>query len=110
MIAQAGIINDPYPTPYPSCGFDLDAVGVIHKAAAGIKTQKDNVSLSVYPNPATDKIMISVSGEIPGGLTATLTTIAGNILQTLTLSQAVSSISIQQYPAGMYYLVIGVRC
>jgi hypothetical protein len=23
-------INDPFPTPYPSCGFDLDAVGVIH--------------------------------------------------------------------------------
>jgi hypothetical protein len=24
-------INDPWPTPYSSCGFDLDAVGVIHQ-------------------------------------------------------------------------------
>lgn len=28
--SQGHIINDPYPTPFHSCGFDLDAVGVIH--------------------------------------------------------------------------------
>lgn len=27
------IINDPWPTPFPSSGFDLDAVGVIHQQA-----------------------------------------------------------------------------
>ncbi len=27
-------INDPWPTPFPSSGFDLDAVGVIHPASA----------------------------------------------------------------------------
>jgi hypothetical protein len=26
------IVNDPYPTPFGSCGFDLDAVGVINQA------------------------------------------------------------------------------
>ena len=25
------LINDPFPTPYPSSGFDLDAIGVIHE-------------------------------------------------------------------------------
>ena len=28
--SEGNIINDPYPTPFHSCGFDLDAVGVIH--------------------------------------------------------------------------------
>lgn len=28
---QNGVkINDPFPTPYPSCGFDIDALGIIH--------------------------------------------------------------------------------
>jgi hypothetical protein len=30
--SQGHIINDPYPTPFASGGFDLDAVGVIHQA------------------------------------------------------------------------------
>jgi hypothetical protein len=38
------IINDPYPTPYPSCGFDLDAVGVINQTGnAGIVTLGKNI-------------------------------------------------------------------
>ena len=99
------IINDPYPTPFPSSGFDLDAVGVIHEVV-GIKSVQDNVSLVVYPNPATDIIMISIKGIVPDGLRATLTSITGNILQQLTLTQPENTISIEQYPAGMYYLVL----
>ena len=45
------IINDPWPTPFASCGFDLDAVGVIHAlATSGIKTLENN-AMQVYPNP-----------------------------------------------------------
>ena len=29
--SQGNIINDPYPTPFGSCGFDLDAVAVINE-------------------------------------------------------------------------------
>ena len=28
--SQGNIINDPFPTPYETGGFDLDAIGVIH--------------------------------------------------------------------------------
>jgi hypothetical protein len=45
------IINDPWPTPYPSCGFDLDAVGVINsKGATGIASV-EQTAVKVYPNP-----------------------------------------------------------
>ena len=33
------LINDPFPTPYPSSGFDLDAVGVIHEQPLKIKNE-----------------------------------------------------------------------
>ncbi len=39
-------INDPYPTPFASGGFDLDAVGVIHNS---LTTQKNN--FVIFPNP-----------------------------------------------------------
>lgn len=29
-------VNDPWPTPFPSSGFDLDAIGVIHSGATGV--------------------------------------------------------------------------
>lgn len=34
--SQGRLINDPWPTPFPSSGFDLDGVGVIHLSAHGV--------------------------------------------------------------------------
>jgi hypothetical protein len=36
----ANKINDPFPTPFPSSGFDLDAVGVIHQGEVGLAENK----------------------------------------------------------------------
>ena len=49
------IINDPFPTPYNSSGFDLDAVGVIHNSIS------ENLiidELLIYPNPFCTEIWI----------------------------------------------------
>jgi len=100
------IINDPYPTPFPSCGFDLDAVGVINGVGySQVKSLADNVSVNVFPNPATDKIIVSVKGNVPVGLSMTLTTVTGNILQQCLLTNNTNALSVEQYPAGMYYLI-----
>lgn len=47
-------INDPFPTPFPSGGFDLDAVGVIHQNDLNPSENIDNQDfmLSIFPNPA----------------------------------------------------------
>lgn len=58
--SRGNIAIDPYPTPFHTSGFDLDAVGVIH--------QNENLSthegtspkgIGIYPNPATDFIQIT---------------------------------------------------
>jgi len=101
------IVNDPYPTPYPSCGFDLDAVGVINEVGfTNVKTLTDNVSVSLYPNPATDKVTIEIKGTRPEGLSATLTTLTGTVVREVPLAQNLTELSVIQYPAGMYYLVL----
>jgi hypothetical protein len=55
--SEGNIINDPYPTPFHSCGFDLDAVGVIHS----LNSVESNVfaMADVYPNPASDYVNLS---------------------------------------------------
>lgn len=48
-------INDPYPTPYPSGGFDLDALGLIHlKYPLSVDEQIFNRESTLYPNPGSD--------------------------------------------------------
>lgn len=61
---QGHPINDPWPTPFASSGFDLDAVGVIHDQAHtpgfGVEEHED-VMVAVYPNPAHDKLFVNAA-------------------------------------------------
>ena len=97
------IINDPYPTNLPSGGFDLDAVGVIHQYSTEVANEHGHVTLHVFPNPASDNISISVNGLLPAGTHLTISTTTGNVIDQLDLQQSTTTLSISQYPAGMYY-------
>ncbi len=47
--SKGNIINDPWPTPFASSGFDLDAVGVIHSAVANCIQNPDLSRWSICP-------------------------------------------------------------
>jgi hypothetical protein len=55
--AENRLINDPWPTPFPSAGFDLDAVGVIHQGVAG-KNELYALPFSIYPNPTNNLLFV----------------------------------------------------
>lgn len=57
--SYGNIVNDPWPTPFNSSGFDLDALGIIHDYATNIASQEEEVFLQVFPNPCVDKISFS---------------------------------------------------
>ncbi len=58
--SQGHIINDPYPTPFMTGGFDLDAVGVMHNTTnTGINTSNIYTQINTFPNPFVDKLSIS---------------------------------------------------
>lgn len=59
--AKNNLINDPYPTPYPSAGFDLDAVGVIHSEALGL--EEAMIHVSIFPNPSMGIFHVNAQGE-----------------------------------------------
>jgi hypothetical protein len=55
-------VNDPYPTPFASSGFDLDAVGVINEGSLNLN--ESNLSkFKIIPNPALNYFQIQNSSN-----------------------------------------------
>lgn len=52
------IINDPWPTPFSSGGFDLDAIGVINLSTS-LNSRLNSYKPIAFPNPASKSIRIS---------------------------------------------------
>ena len=51
-------VNDPWPTPFGSSGFDLDAVGVIHDLAHFAVPESMEELVSLYPNPVRNMLNV----------------------------------------------------
>lgn len=51
-------VIDPFPTPFISGGFDLDAVGVIHQSDPNSANFISENSLQLFPQPAKDELSI----------------------------------------------------
>ena len=58
--SQGNYINDPYPTAFPSGGFDLDAVAVIHEGTQGTN-EKFISNVRIYPNPSSGIFYVKTS-------------------------------------------------
>ena len=56
--AYGHMVNDPFPTITYSAGFDLDGVAVLHSTHERIDDVVEG-GVSLWPNPATDKITVS---------------------------------------------------
>lgn len=95
-------INDPYPTPLPGSGFDLDAVGVFYmkgKFPANI-TETGKPDISFYPNPVTDKLVINTSED----LGVSITDVSGKVLYANNVKNR-TEISCADLSAGVYYIL-----
>ena len=57
--SQGHVINDPWPTPFASSGFDLDAVGVIHDVAHFDVPENEMMAVALYPNPVKDRLTVN---------------------------------------------------
>ena len=96
------IINDPYPTDFPTGGFDLDAVGAIHQHAVAVNDINGGNTVRLFPNPTTDNVSIAVAHNS----TATLTSPTGATLEQFTLPAGNNTISLTHYPSGLYFITL----
>lgn len=102
--ANGNIINDPYPTNFPSGGFDLAGVAILNGwfPNAIHKTVIENIT--IFPNPCTDHIVIR---NITENQRITLYDIMGGKLDEIFTSEQEVTISMQSYSTGIYLLKVG---
>lgn len=92
-------VNDPFPTPFPSGGFDLDAVGVIHQSPLS-SPNIHQTDVLIFPNPFTNTL--SISGHIIQSISIT-NSIGQKIFSELypTLPCTIQS---NDWPLGTYHI------
>jgi hypothetical protein len=99
-------VNDPYPTPIATSGFDLDAVGAMYlKWPASVAKVGAEVNVQVYPNPAIDAVRITFKQQPVGIAIVTLTDVTGTTVQQGILS-GTNTISLTSLAKGIYYLAV----
>lgn len=107
--SSGNLINDPYPTNIPTGGFDLDAVGVIHMNPSFVEST-ERKWFSVYPNPASDQLVISADNK---KMSLLLTDIMGKQLFG-GVFETNMVVNMDEYAPGIYYLYVedekGKRC
>ena len=91
------IVNDPYPTPFSSSGFDLDAIGIIHSTLA--LNENSFIKSVVYPNPSTG--LFQIDSEFIGLFL--VTNIQGKIITEGALLNNLE-LDLSQFDNGLYYL------
>lgn len=99
--SQGNIVNDPFPTPFHSSGFDLDAVGVIINSL-NTNISDDRISyINIYPNPVSNILNIS-------GLSSVSNVQIFNILGDLVLetNSIGNNIDVSTLLSGVYILKI----
>lgn len=57
-------INDPYPTEFPSSGFDLDALGIIHWSQSNSISEQVINEDNIFPNPFSEMLIIKVKEPV----------------------------------------------
>jgi hypothetical protein len=105
-------VLDPFPTPFASGGFDLDAVGVIHSSDPNGMEESKNFDVILYPHPAGEFIKIKLNQplELLGNLVFTDISgrnVTGIHIEKMTETELVADLS--QFLPGIYLMRAGLN-
>ena len=93
-------VNDPFPTAFPSGGFDLDAVAAIHIKPTGINENRI-VELGLYPNPTQGEINFNETFQ---NALLNIYSLDGRLVRNLILKG--SSIDLSNLNPSIYFIQI----
>lgn len=104
--SEGNIINDPWPTMFPSGGFDLDAVGVINNTSNGTSLNKIENLVRIFPNPVERDLNLQLNlNENP--ISYSILNICGETIVQGDLNNVKSSpINLELIQASIYFLRI----
>lgn len=101
--SQGNKVNDPWPTCFPTGGFDLDAIGVIHQRV--LLGNEDQVF--IYPNPFTDKINIDFYNGLPAKVQLKIVDLTGRNIKDISgyISES-QSVDLSNILPGIYFMIV----
>lgn len=97
------LINDPYPTNFPTGGFDISGVAVLNGWKPASVSNYDVNSIKVFPNPCIDAVQIITEKS----QNIELYNINGQLLSSFTSSNSIETLNLQSYQPGIYFIKIG---
>jgi Secretion system C-terminal sorting domain len=97
--SYGNIVNNMFPTPFNSSGFDLDALGIIHNnvCSSGIN---DKMDFKMYPNPSSKKLYLQMEELLE--TTIKITTINGALIFEEKNTSSFISIDVSFFSTGIY--------
>jgi len=105
--SQNHIINEPYPTPFPSGGFDLDAIGIIHQATPTHQLAEPKTQILIYPNPNRGHFKILNHHHLKI-YSSQIFNLQGELVYQVPLDIQNTAIDLD-LPRGVYYLKVSVE-
>lgn len=93
------IINDPWPTPFPQSGFDLDAVALIDMSLVSVNETRHGKT-SLYPVPALSDLNIVSSS--PGVLSVRIIDTSGRQVTAPLIFETSAVLSVSSLAPGLY--------
>jgi len=100
-------VLDPFPTPFASGGFDLDAVGVINSTDPNSLKGIDLTDLVIYPQPAQDDFFIKCSSGKLSPEDIQFIDLSGRVVSSITIESLQDNIfraDVRRVLPGMYLL------
>jgi hypothetical protein len=110
MDTAGNFINDPWPTAFPSSGFDLDAVGVIHSPVniSSSEYKNPDAKITLYPNPCFGVLRIQVE-DFHEVQNVELYSLDGRLLLQIKTIQNHTILDLQNFPSGIYFLRVNYQ-
>jgi len=96
-------INEPYPTQFPTGGFDLDAVAVLSSVVA-VNDISNTESAAIYPNPTSGDAALHLT--VPGARRVLLTDTRGVSVYAVSTTETVIQLPLAPLPAGLYFITV----
>lgn len=104
--SEGNKVNDPYPTAFPSGGFDLDAVGVIHSmGVSDVNTVPLATAWQMLPNPSNAGV-VHIHSSANQTQTIAISDINGRLLRQETINGSDYLLNTRLLAPGVYFVTL----
>lgn len=99
--SRSNRINDPWPTPFNTGGFDLDAVGVINGIPNSMPDLPSTSGINIFPDPVSDFLTIEIPDH--SKVDVILFNCCGTRIHEIRKISGIAKIDLTSFSKGLYF-------